>query len=83
MIRVLIDVLALAAAFIAGGFFEPKVATWFKSWTAARAIATAKKVVADAEAAATKLEAAKKVVAANPTPVAKPTTPAPTGATGT
>lgn len=63
MIRFAVDILALVAAFVAGGFFEPKVATWFKSWTAARAVTAAKALVAKAEADAKALEAARKVVA--------------------
>jgi hypothetical protein len=61
------DYLVLAGAavliFVAGATGVPLTKAWFQSWTAKRALTSAKALVAKAEADAKALEAARKVVA--------------------
>jgi len=73
-----LTVVAVIAAFVAGAFEGPTVQGWLKSWSASRALSAAQKVVANAEATAAALEAARKTIAAAP----KTAATGPTGATG-
>ena len=77
MLTILTLILSHAAALGAGVFFSPKIEAWFASWTAARAIAAAKKLVDTEIARITALENARAAIAAH-----KATTPAATGPAG-
>ena len=63
MITVFVLVVTHVVAAVAGAFAWPHVSTLWTSFSANRAVNAAKKLVANAEAAAKALEAAKAVVA--------------------
>ena len=77
MLTIVSHLAVLAAGGVAGAFAWPHISTLWASWTASRAVTTAKALIVKAEADAKALEAAKAVVAAAPV-AAKPVT----GATG-
>lgn len=74
LLTLLTHLTAAVGGYVVGHLGLPVVVAYFKTWSAKRAIAAAKAVVAKAEADAKALAAAKAVIAAAP--------PAPTGATG-
>ena len=74
MIEVAVLAVTHFVAAAAGAFAWPHVSTLVSSWSASRAVANAKALIAKTEADAKALEAAKQVVAAAPVVVA----PAPT-----
>jgi len=64
MLLLAIGVVIGAVVLFAGTQGVPFTISWFKSWSASRALADAKALIAQAEADAAALDTAKKVVAA-------------------
>jgi hypothetical protein len=81
MFNYVVLVVAAVLIFVAGATGVPLSQAWFKSWSAKRALASAKALVAKAEADAAALAAARHVVANATAGVQVPSLGA-TGATG-
>lgn len=68
MLTVALLTVSHVAVLAAGILFGPKIEAWVATWSAAKAVSDAKKLIAKAESDAAALDKAKKLVASQPSP---------------